>query len=144
MKCLILLLAMFSQIVYATVDANDRVYIVVQHVQDDSDFFVERVPIIGCYGLSKGAALTQFTLEYKATSNIGCGDAATQENINALSCAKLVDSKESADYTTFSQVTLDISKCPAKDNPKFITMVRTAAKLNFSNKKNSVQLKLLK
>lgn len=144
MKALIALFLFWAPTSFATVDANDRVYIVVQHVQDDTDFFVERVPIIGCYGLAKGAALAQFTLEYKATSNIGCGDAVAQDNINALSCAKLVDSKESADYSTFSHVTLDISKCPAKDNPKFITMVRTAAKLNFSNKKNTVQLKLIR
>lgn len=130
---------------FATVDANDRVFIVVQHVQDDQDFFLERAPIVGCYGLAQGARLVAFTSQYKVPTNIGCGSPAIEENINALSCATLVDSKESADYMSFSEITLDISKCPAKNNAKFITMVRTAAMKNFpQTNRREVVLKLIK
>lgn len=136
----------YAQSAIATVDGHDRAYIVVQNVQDDEEFFVERAPIIGCYGLEQGARLAQFTAPYMATSNIGCGGIRALDNINALSCAKEVAAEESADFRSFSKITLDISACAAKNNPKFITMVRTAAKLNFpqSNKNIEVQLTLIK
>lgn len=138
----ILTLGFTSQAV-ATSDSNDKVYLVVAHVQS-GEFFIERAPIVGCYGLAYGPQLVQFTSEYKVPSNIGCGMTGMTENINALTCAKITDSKESADYSTFSEITLDISKCAAKEDPKFITMVRTAAKLNFPQKKGEVKLTLLK
>lgn len=128
----------------ATIDGHTRVYLVVQNVQDPEDFFVERAPIIGCYGLNQGPQLIQFTSEYKATSNIGCGGEPVSENINYLTCASVVKSKESPDYDGFSEITLDISKCDQKNNKKFITMVRTAAKLNFPQKKGEVKLHLIK
>lgn len=128
---------------FATVDGHDKVYLVVQHIQS-GEFFLERAPIIGCYGLARGPQLAQFTAEYKVNSNIGCGGETFQDNINYLTCAKIVDSKESADFSSFSEITLDISKCEAKNDPKFITMVRTAAKLNFPLKKGEVKLKLIK
>lgn len=129
---------------FATSDAHDRVHIVVQNVQDPDEFFLERVPVIGCYGLAKGPQLVQFTMPYRVTSNIGCGGPVAHDDINALTCAKVVDSEESADYSTFAKIKLDISKCEAKNNPKFITMVRTAAKLNFSNATSKVQLELVR
>lgn len=127
----------------ATVDGNDRVYIVVQEAQTE-EFFVERVPVIGCYGLPQGPQLQQFTAEYLAPYNVGCGGPAGTENINALTCAKVVSAIESADYSSFKDIVLDISKCPAKDNKQFITMVRTAAKRNFPQKKGEVKLTLIK
>ncbi|WP_413290870.1 hypothetical protein [Bdellovibrio sp. HCB337] len=138
-----LFLALFAVNAFATSDAHDRVYLVVQNIQSE-EFFVERAPIIGCYGLARGPQLVQFTAEYKVTSNIGCGGPVMQDNINALTCANVVDSKESADFMSYSEVTLDISKCAAKNDPKFITMVRTAAKLNFPLKKGEVKLTLIK
>lgn len=131
---------------FATVDGHDRVYVVVQNIQDENEFFVERAPIIGCYGLAQGARLAAWTREYPVVTNIGCGGTPATENINALTCATIVDSKESADFASFSDVTLDISKCAAKNNAKFITMVRTSAKLNFpqKNKGREVRLKLVK
>lgn len=128
---------------HATVDAHDRVYLVVQDIQSE-EFFVERVPVIGCYGLPQGPQLQQFTAEYQAPYNVGCGGPAGTENINALSCAKVVTAIESADYSSFKDIVLDISKCPAKDNKQFITMVRTAAKRNFPQKKGEVKLTLIK
>ena len=146
MKALVLTLlaTLVSASAFATVDGNTRVYIVAHNYQDETEFFVERVPVIGCYGLAKGPQLVQFTAPYKVTSNIGCGGQATRENINALTCAKVVDSEESSDYSTFSKIKLDISACPQKNNAKFITMVRTAASLNFSTKQQKVQLELIK
>ena len=129
---------------FATVDGHSRVYLVVQNIQEPEEFFLERAPIIGCYGLPQGPQLVQFTSEYKATSNIGCGGETFYDNINYLVCAKVIDAKESADFMSFREITLDISNCEAKDNPKFITMVRTAAKLNFPQKRGEVVLKLIK
>jgi hypothetical protein len=137
----------FTSTASATVESYDRVYLVIQNFNEgENDFFVERAPLIGCYGLPQGARLAQFTAPYKAPSNIGCGGKSTTEDINALVCAKTISSKESKDYASFSEITLDISRCPAKHNPKFITMLRTAAKLNFpqSNKKKEVKLILIK
>lgn len=128
---------------FATVDAHDKAYIVVQNIQSD-EFFVERVPIIGCYGLIRGPQLIQFTAEYKVTSNIGCGGDVFHDNINYLTCATVISSKESPDYSSFSEITLDISKCADKNDPKLITMIRTAAKLNFPLKKGEVKLTLIK
>ncbi len=128
---------------FADSDRHDRVYLVVQDIMSE-EFFVERAPIIGCSGSAKGAQLIQFTSEYKVNSNIGCGGETLQDNINYLTCATLVSAKELSDSTSFSEITLDISKCEAKNNSKFITMLRTAAKLNFSLKKGEVKLNLIK
>lgn len=128
---------------FATVDGHTRAFIVVQNTQTD-EFFVERVPVIGCYGLERGPQLVQFTSEYKATSNIGCGAAPTYENINYLTCAKVLESKETDDFMSFSEITLDISKCDAKNDEKFISAVGLAARLNFPIKNGRVKLKLVK
>jgi len=146
MKILIpVLFAFFAGPTFATVDGYDRAYIVIQDFNSE-EFKVERVPIVGCYGLPQGARLMQFTSKYLATQNIGCGGEPVYENINVLTCAKVTDSKESEDYYGFSEVTLDISKCEAKDNAQFITMVRTEAKYNFpqQNKNKEVKLNLVK
>jgi hypothetical protein len=131
---------------FATVDGHDRAWIVVQNIQDEEDFFLERGPFVGCYGLAQGARLVQWTAPYKVLQNIGCGGVAYEENINALTCAVVTDSKESSDYNSFSEITLDISKCPYKNNKLFITMVRTSAARNFpqTNKNKEVVLKLVK
>jgi len=132
----------FSTNCLATVDANSRAYIVVQDVQSEA-FFVERAPIIGCYGLAKGPQLAQFTAPYKVISSIGCGNLTMEENINYLSCAKVISAKESADFTTFKEVTLDISNCAAKNNFQFLKTVRTAAQMNFPQKSGLVKLILI-
>lgn len=127
----------------ATVDAHDRFYMVVQDVQSE-EFFVERAPIIGCYGLARGPQLVTWTAEYKVPSNIGCGGQRFEDNINYLTCANVLASKESDDFASFKEITLDISKCKAKDDAQFITMLRTSAKLNFPLKKGEVKLILVK
>lgn len=131
---------------FATSDALDRAYIVVRNIQDEEDFSLERAPFVGCYGLPQGARLEQWIRPVNVTSNIGCGGISTTEDINALSCAKLINAEESADYASFSKIELDISACPDKDNKLFITMIRTSAAKNFpqSNKSKEVILKLVK
>jgi hypothetical protein len=124
---------------FATVDAHDKAFIVVKDIQSD-EFFVERVPIIGCYGFARGPQLVQFTAEYQVNSNVGCGPV-FRDNINYLTCAKVTSSTDTEDYSSFSKMTLDISKCEAKNDPKFITMVRTAAALNFPQPKGKNQTK---
>lgn len=116
----------------ATVDAMTSAWIVIQDIQEEENFSVQQVPIIGCYGLPQGPQLVQFTAEFNVKSTMGCGDADTSvNNVNALFCAKIVSSEESADYASFKKIVLDVSACPYKDNKKFITMVRTAAARNF-------------
>ncbi len=116
----------------ATVDGFTYAWIAVQNIQDEEDFTVEKVPVMGCYGLNQGPQLVQFTSEHNIKATMGCGDSSTETmNINALSCATLVDSVESDDYSSFKKIVLDISQCSYKNNKKFITMVRTAASRNF-------------
>lgn len=115
-----------------SVNVYDRVFLVVQNVDEDGQFFVERVPMIGCKTLTFGARLEQFTSAYMAPSNVGCGiKNVVNEDINGLSCSKVVTALESPDRSTYSEITLDISNCPERNSPQFISMIRTAAKSNF-------------
>ena len=126
------LVTLFSFHAVATVDAMTSAWIVVQDVQDEEQFSLYQVPIIGCYGLAQGPQLVQFTAEFNVKSTMGCGDADTSvTNINALSGGKVVSSEESADYISFKRIVMDISACPYKNNKRFITLVRTAAMRNF-------------
>ncbi len=146
MKTLALALMTFVSLqnfAFATVDAHDKVFLVVQDIQTE-EFFVERAPIIGCYGLPKGPQLVQLTSEYKVSSNIGCGGPNFFDNINYLTCASVVEAIESDDFMSFSKITLDISRCEAKENADFISAVKKAIKLNFGAKNNKVKLSLLK
>lgn len=147
MKAIFVLMAMSVSVpAFATVDALDRAYIVVQNIQEEEEFAVERAPFVGCYGLPQGARLVQWTSPVEVLSNIGCGGTPVKENINALSCAKVINAEESADFGSFAKIELDISACPYKDNKQFITMVRTSAAKNFpqSNKSKEVVLKLIR
>lgn len=131
MKTLLLAsLALFSSVSHATVDANVNVYILSQEVQT-GEYFVQKAPIIGCFGIAKGPELSQLTKPY-VVNNLGCG-MDSQENINALSCANVIQSVESDDYTSFKTITLDISKCADKSND-FIDAVKKVVKLNFTTK----------
>ncbi len=127
----------------ATVDVFTSAAIVTYDFNSE-EFHVTKAPIVGCVGLPRGPELAQLTAEYQAPSNIGCGGVARTQNINALSCGTVTNSEESRDYSTFSKITLDISKCAAKNDPKFITMVRTAVAMNFNNPTNKVKLTLVK
>ncbi len=145
MKALIsALLLVFTFQARATTDGHTRAYIVVQSVQDPEEFFVERVPVIGCYGVGYGPQLVQFTAPYQASSNIGCGAEQFFDQINYLTCAKVTETKMDTNGSELLGLTLDISKCEQKNNSQLITMIRTAAKLNFpqSSKKKEVQLKI--
>jgi len=146
-KLFYLVILLLATKTFATVDGHDKVYLVVKNIQSDgpsAEYFIERAPIIGCYGLVRGPHLIQFTSEYKVNSNMGCGGEKYLENINYLTCAEITKSKESDDFMSFSEITLDISKCEDKNNPKLITMIRTAAKLNFPLKKGEVKLNIIK
>lgn len=139
---LLILVSLFSVTTHATVDANARVFILVKHIQSE-EFFIERAPIIGCYGLPKGPELAQLTKPY-VVSNLGCG-MDSKENINALTCAKVTDFVEADDFSTFKEITLDISKCDDKNNAEFIKMVRKVVWLNFSTKTvKKPKLKIIK
>lgn len=126
---------------FATVDGHTHTFLVVEHIQS-GEFFIEKAPLIGCYGIAKGPQLMQFTAEYKVPSNIGCGGEKFMDNINALTCGRVVDSDESDDFSGFKSVTLDLTKCANKDNESFIQMVRKAAKMNFAPD-NSKDFKLI-
>jgi hypothetical protein len=138
MKALFLVFALFSVKSFATVDGNTSVWLVVQNFNDEEDFLVQQAPMIGCYGISQGPQLAQFTKPYEVASSVGCGwDSQEKNDINALSCAEVVSSEESANYRSISKIVLDISKCEAKNSKKFITMIRTAAARNFPQYSNS-------
>lgn len=146
MKNLILsiIATLFAVPALATVDAITEVHLVVQHVQDPDQFMIRRAPVVGCYGVAQGPQLQQWTSEYKVPTSVGCGWSTQLENINYLVCAKVVRARENRDYSGFSDITLDISKCEAKNNARFITMVRTSAVRNFPQKRGEVRLRLIK
>lgn len=116
---------------FATVDSNTTVFIPVLHIQS-GEYFVQVAPMIGCYGLPRGPQLLQITRPY-LVNNLGCGTE-SQENINALSCAQVVDSEESDDFSTFKKITLDISSCEDRNKNDFIHVIKKVMKLNFSTK----------
>lgn len=137
------LVALFAAPAFATVDAITSVWIPVQNIQDDEDFGVERAPVVGCYGLAQGPQLDQFISPYMVPTNVGCGGPKVNQDINALSCAKLIDAVEGPDYISFKRIVLDISACPYKDNKRFITMVRTAAARNFPQPGKGKEVELI-
>lgn len=116
---------------FATIDSNTSVFIPVRHIQSE-EYFVQVAPVIGCYGLPRGPQLAQLTREY-VVNNLGCGMDG-QENINALSCAKVLDSVEADDFSTFKKITLDISSCEDRNNKDFIHVVKKVVQLNFATK----------
>jgi hypothetical protein len=125
------LLIAFLSNAYATVDSNSNVYILVRHIQSE-EYFVQKAPIVGCYGLPRGPQLSQLTKSY-IVNNVGCG-MDSQENINALTCAIVVDAVEADDFSTFKKVILDISDCADKNNSDFIHGIKKVFKLNFFTK----------
>ncbi len=132
-----LIFIIFCQAASATVDAYTSAWIVVKDIQEEDQFWLKEVPIIGCFGLPQGPTLEQFVAPYRVRATMGCGyTQAPMQNINELSCAKVVDAVESSDYGSFKRIVLDISKCPYKNNTRYITLVRTAAARNFPQTKN--------
>lgn len=115
----------------ATVDGHMNMFIMVRDI-NSGEYFMEKAPLIGCWGLPKGPELLQLTREYQV-ANLGCGSV-TKENINALTCAKVTDSVEADDYSTFKEITLDISNCDDKNNEDFLSAVKKVVKLNFASK----------
>lgn len=115
----------------ATIDSNTNVFILVQHIQSN-EYFVQWAPMVGCYGLPKGPQLKQLTASY-TVNNLGCGMEAKEE-INALKCASVLDFVEADDFSTFKQITLDISKCDDKNNADFIYGIKKVVRLNFATK----------
>lgn len=127
----------------ATVDGHDKIFLVVKNIQSE-EYFVERAPILGCYGLPKGPRLAAFTAEYKVPSNIGCGGQRFDDNINALTCASIVSMSETDDGMGLTEVVLDISKCADKGHADFTATIEKAAKANFASKNVSFKLVLKK
>lgn len=83
--------------------------------------------------------------EYKAISNIGCGGSEFYDNINALVCSLLVTAIEAKDLMSYTEIVLDISKCPMRDSTKSIQAVRQSAKKNFPQTDwSDVEIKLIK
>lgn len=153
MKTLLLaLVTLFTAVLaHATSDGLTQTYIVVENYNDDEDnrFQLMMVAINGCYGLVQGPQLAQFTAPYEVQASIGCGYNGTEKtNLNALTCAKVLESEEFETTGTFKKIVLDISACEAKNDKRFITMIRTAAKRNFpvhfQNRMKEVELILKK
>lgn len=116
----------------------------------ETKYSVVKIPAFGCGSAEVQATqLEQFTADFLVNENMGCGGSlpqndedescegtrpkiAVQKNINFLSCVqKPVKSVISKDYKSISKITLDISKCPDKDNKELETKIRTAANNNF-------------
>lgn len=130
-KLTLLALLTISTSAFATVDGNHNLFVMVQDI-NSQEYYVQKAPIIGCWGLAKGPELMQLTAPYKV-SNIGCGSQ-TVENINVLTCSNVLSAYESEDYSTFKEITLDISKCYGKDDADFIATVKKVVQMNFATK----------
>jgi hypothetical protein len=126
---LILLLSSLNS--FATIDANTSLFILGKDIQS-AEYFVQKAPIIGCWGIAKGPELAQLTAPYEVNS-LGCGSV-SKENINALTCASLTSYTETEDFSGVKELTLDISKCDDKNNSDFINGVKKVVKLNFASK----------
>lgn len=129
---LILILSSLNS--FATIDANTSLFILGKDIQSE-EYFVQKAPIIGCWGIAKGPELAQLTTPYEVNS-LGCGSI-SKENINALTCATILNYVETDDFMGLKELTLDISKCDDKNNTDFINGVKKVVKLNFSSKKVS-------
>ena len=86
---LIILVSFFSLKSFATVSAMTEVFIL---SQDDvsGEYYVQKLPLVGCFGLAKGPQLEQVVSPYFIPSNVGCGVEALESDINVLSCAKYI------------------------------------------------------
>jgi hypothetical protein len=129
----IMLLALFSVSLsaHATSDSNTEVFIPVRHIQS-GEYFVQKAPMIGCYGLPKGPQINQLVAPY-LVNNLGCGSS-NSENINALSCASVTSAVEADDFSTFKKITLNLSQCDERDNAEFIRTIKKVVRLNFATK----------
>ncbi len=128
----------------ATSDAITSVHLVVQSVQEEDEFSVISAPVVGCFGVSHGPALAQFTTEYKVPSNIGCGGESYLENVNYLTCATVVSSEEASTIDGLSSLKLDISNCSQKSNPVLIKAIKLAVIRNFAPENGKIRLDLVK
>lgn len=133
MKAILLGVILFANSLYATMDSNHAVYVLSEHVQS-GEYFVQKAPVIGCYGVPKGPELMALTREFNVPSNLGCGGDFT-DNINILSCASIYKSVESDDYMNFKEIVLDISNCRDKSK-RFTDAVLKVVNLNFKTKRN--------
>jgi hypothetical protein len=152
MKKIIFLLAALACVqVLATEISLTYAYIVTidQNEDDDKFYKITQVPLNGCYGVSQGPQLQQFTSEYLVDTQMGCGSKdAEKMNLNVLVCATTLASEETEDSSGFKKIILDISNCSDKANNNFITMIKTAAKRNFpqplGSKQKEINLVLIK
>lgn len=142
-KCTwIFLLSVLSFKVSATVDGNHWISIVVANYNEPDNFTVERVPMIGCWGLAHGPEYSNFTRPYEVPMG-GCGgNDNIKENINALTCAEITNWTANESYTGTAALTLDISKCEYKSSTKFLKAVKEAVAKSFTNPKGKPPVKL--
>lgn len=140
---ILILTALFSASTLAQSYDHARAYIVVQDVQNKDDFFIERVPVVGCHTQSSRPQLEQLTAEYHAPVSRGCGNITATENINVLTCAKIHQYKESKRDGSIYQLSLDVSNCSAKNNPRFITTVRRVIAMNFPQKTGQIHFQMI-
>lgn len=141
---LLLLAAILSFQAQAQILDHARAYIVVQDVQHPDDFFIERVPVVGCHTQSSRPQLQQLTAAYRVPVSRGCGMTESSENINVLTCAKIHQYKESRRDGSLYHLSLDVSGCEAKNNPRFITTVRRAIALNFPQPNGQIQFQMIR
>lgn len=120
-----------SSSAWATFDGWATVHLVTNDPQEIDLYEVKEFPFWGCYGPFYGPKLSAFTKEFHVPSNLGCGMPAFPQDINALSCAKVVDSTESSDYMSLDSLVLDLSGCP--QGAGFKAAAERAAKLNFGS-----------
>ena len=119
----------------ATIDDHAEVFIPVEHVQT-GEFFIQRVPIIGCYGMPANPILDQMVSEYDAPGNLGC-NLKYKENINAMSCASIeaTDFADSEKALYLKKVVFNLKECRLKEDRGFQAQIKKAVRMNFTYQK---------
>lgn len=118
---------------FATVDAITTVHLVIDDYNAEK-YLVKPMPFSGCYGIEHGPQAATFAEPFRIKVQRGCGGVATEEDINALTCAD-AEYDYGADYDKVHAVTIDLANCQIAPNrmASFTRAVRKAAKLNFGS-----------
>jgi len=131
MKAVLSLVFLFSANAFATVDALTTVYLVMDDYNSEQ-YLVKPMTFSGCYGIQHGPQAATFAKPFLTKIERGCGGVATEEDINALSCAN-AEYDYGKEYDKVHGVTVDLAGCqiePARLKA-FKKAIKRAAKLNF-------------
>ena len=134
------IITLVSLNVFATVDAQSEVYIVVANYHEENSYMVQKAPASFCLGEMPAALTAAIVQPVTIKSNYGCGHTGNmivEEQINAATCAVISSSNTVYPDTnntnwaiqTKTDITVDLSKCGNKASDK--AFVRALAEATY-------------